>query len=149
MFYDLNSLANRHLPANIRIILVNNGKGTEFRNYNHPAARFGDDADVFMAAAGHYGNKSSELIKNFVTDLGFIYISANSKEEYLQNLEMFVSPQKYDKPVFFEVFTNSADESDAVEYVHNLEEESQSKVKKAVKAVVGDKVIGKIRDTFK
>ena len=30
-FYDMNVLGNRHIKSNIRIMLINNGKGTEFR----------------------------------------------------------------------------------------------------------------------
>ena len=52
-FYDLNSLGNRHVGPNVRLIVVNNGVGTEFKNYNHKAAAFGDDADAFIAARGH------------------------------------------------------------------------------------------------
>ena len=45
-FYDMNVLGNRHVSATIRILLVNNGKGTEFRNYTNFASKFGDEADV-------------------------------------------------------------------------------------------------------
>ncbi|MFW2168186.1 2-succinyl-5-enolpyruvyl-6-hydroxy-3-cyclohexene-1-carboxylate synthase, partial [Enterobacter cloacae complex sp.6722794] len=44
-FYDLNAIGNRHTANNLRILLVNNGKGTEFRMYNHHAAHFGSDGD--------------------------------------------------------------------------------------------------------
>ena len=44
-FYDMNVLGNRHVGRNVRILLVNNGKGTEFRNYMHPGAAFGEAAD--------------------------------------------------------------------------------------------------------
>lgn len=70
-FYDLNSIGNHHVGNNIRILLVNNGKGTEFRNYNHFATRFGDDANRFMAAAGHCGNKSHLLVRHYAVDLSF------------------------------------------------------------------------------
>lgn len=30
-FYDLNSLGNHHIGTNLRVMLVNNGRGTEFR----------------------------------------------------------------------------------------------------------------------
>lgn len=33
----------------MRILLVNNGVGTEFKNYNHRAADFKADADAYMA----------------------------------------------------------------------------------------------------
>lgn len=120
-FYDMNALGNRYLPHNIRLLLFNNGSGTEFRNYNHPAHDiFGDAADPFMAAAGHYGNKSSVLVKHYAEDLGFNYLSASNKEQYLQNLPVFVDPEIGKKPVLFEVFTDSKDESDALEIMFNL-----------------------------
>ena len=55
-------------------MLVNNGKGAEFRLYWHPAAAFKEDADAFMAAGGHFGNKSANLVKHYAEDLGFEYI---------------------------------------------------------------------------
>ena len=85
-FYDLNSLGNRHISKNIRIILINNGRGTEFRNYNHIGAKFGDNADQYIAAAGHYGNQSRDLIRHYAVDMGFEYLKAENKEEYLEQL---------------------------------------------------------------
>ena len=64
-FYDMNVMGNHNLGHNVRIMLVNNGRGTEFRNYDHMANMFGDDADAYMAAAGHYGNKSKDLVKHY------------------------------------------------------------------------------------
>ena len=87
----MNSIGNRHVGANFRLLLVNNGKGTEFRNFNHPGAAFGEDADWFIAAAGHYGNKSPALVKHYAEDLGFEYLTASNKEEYLANIVQFPS----------------------------------------------------------
>lgn len=70
---------------------MDNGLETEFRNYEHPAASFGEDADPYMAAAGHYGNKSSELVKHYATDLGFEYMSESTKDEYLSRLDRFLT----------------------------------------------------------
>lgn len=113
-FYDLNVTGNRHIGKNIRILIINNGKGTEFRNYMHPGSDFGDEADKFIAAGGHYGNKSPELIKHFSEDLGYEYLTASTKEEYLKNVERFVIPKLTARPIIFEVFTSEKDESDAL-----------------------------------
>lgn len=121
-FYDLNASGNRHVGNNLRILLVNNGRGTEFRMYNHYAARFGEDADPFIAAAGHFGNQSRDLVRHFAQDLGFEYLSASNKQEYLQHVEHFVSPEKFSKPILFEVFTNPAEESDALYKIMHLVE---------------------------
>jgi 2-succinyl-5-enolpyruvyl-6-hydroxy-3-cyclohexene-1-carboxylate synthase len=119
-FYDMNVIGNRHVGKNVRLIVVNNGRGTEFRNYKHNAARFGDDADAYIAAAGHYGNQSPQLIKHYAEDLGFKYISASNKEEYLNNVECFVTPEITNRPILFEIFTDSKNESDAIEIMDNL-----------------------------
>lgn len=129
-FYDLNALGNRHVGSNIRILLVNNGKGTEFRNYNHPAARFGESADLYMAAAGHYGNKSKDLIRHYAEDLGFEYLAANNKEEYLRNVDRFLDSSMHDHPMLFEVFTTNEDESDAVKIINNLKNDPKTLKKK-------------------
>ena len=82
-FYDLNVLGNRHVGKNVRIMLINNGRGTEFHNSDHPASKFGAEGDPYIAAAGHYGNKSPELVKHYAQDLGYEYMTASTKEEYL------------------------------------------------------------------
>ena len=113
-FYDMNVMGNHHVGRNVRIMLVNNGRGTEFRNYNHMANMFGADADAYMAAAGHYGNQSKDLVKHYAEDLGFEYMSASSKDEFNLVYQRFVTADMTNKPMLFEVFTDSKDESDAL-----------------------------------
>ena len=113
-FYDINVLGNRHIGKNLRILLVNNGKGTEFRQFNHFAAHFGRDADDFVAAAGHFGKKSNVLIQHYANDLGFEYYSAASKEQFEAVYERFLNAEITDRPMLFEVFTDSVEESEAL-----------------------------------
>ncbi|MGF7109385.1 thiamine pyrophosphate-binding protein [Treponema pedis] len=148
-FYDMNVLGNRHVGSNIRIMLINNGCGTEFKNYHHPAARFKSDADFFMAAAGHYGNKSIKLVKHYAQDLGFEYLSASTKEAYLENIQRFLSPDILDKPLLFEVFTNAADESDALQMLYNLEVSVSGFAKNIIKKVLSENDIQKLKKVIK
>ena len=140
-FYDMNVLGNKHLPSTVRILLINNGKGTEFRNYTHFASEFGDEADDYFAAGGHYGNKSSKLVKHYAEDLGFEYMSASTKEEYLNVIEKFCLPEVSEKPMLLEVFTTNEDENDALHIMRNLGSTQGtlvwSKAKKRVKEVIG------------
>lgn len=138
-FYDMNSIGNRHTGKNLRIMLINNGVGTEFKNFNHPCARFGDEADSFMAARGHFGNQSPSLVRHYAEDLGFDYICASNKEEYLSNLEKFTAPEIGERPLFFEIFTDSKDESNALETVLSVEQSTEAKAKNAVRSIIGDK----------
>lgn len=134
-FYDMNSLGNRHLPNNLRILLVNNGKGVEFNQYGHVASNFGNDADRFIAAAGHFGNKSPVLVKHYVEALGFEYLSATNKEEYLDVRDAFVVPEVGQKPLLLEVFTNSDEESEALETVMNLNTDATARGKEKMKGI--------------
>ena len=140
-FYDMNVLGNRQFGRNVRLLLINNGVGTEFKNYNHKAAKFGDDADAYMAAAGHYGNKSPKLVKHYAEDLGFEYMSASSKEEFLANMERWLLPELTDRPMLFEVFTASRDESDSLKVIYNLTKTPKGMAKNVVRGMLGEKGI--------
>ena len=152
-FYDMNVVGNRHVGNNVRILLINNGKGNEFRNYGHPCYFLGDEADKYIAAAGHYGNMSNLLVKNYAENLGYEYITASNKEEFNNVVEKFLSPENNYKPMLFEVFTETEDESDALETILNMVVDSKAilkdKVKKVIKEVVGEKGINKIKHIVK
>lgn len=149
-FYDLNVLANRHLGSNLRIMLINNGLGQEFKNYNHPGARFGEQTDDFIAAKGHNGKQSHLLMKHFTEDLGFEYLSANNKEEFSIAYPKFLNNRIGDKPLFFEVFTNSEEENEALYLIKHIEQPTDKEkiantIKQTLKNTVGDKLINKIK----
>lgn len=148
-FYDMNSIGNRHMVSNMRLLVVNNGRGTEFRNYNHPAARFKEDADAYMAAAGHYGNKSRDLIRHYSQDLGFEYQSASTKEEFIAQIQSFLEPSQKEKPIIFEVFTDSQDESDALNTLFHLDGAKNVSAKKIVKSIIGEKHAETIKKIIK
>ena len=144
-FYDLNSLGNRHVARNVRIMVVDNGVGTEFKNFNHKAAAFGEEADAYMAARGHYGNRSHELLRHYAEDLGFEYLCASSKEEFLAAVERFTTPEQAERPMLFEVFTDSQDESDALEAMYSLETNAVGVAKDAVRGILGEKGIAAVK----
>lgn len=142
-FYDMNVVGNRHVGNNVRLMLINNGKGNEFRNYHHPCAFLGEEADEYIAAAGHYGNKSQKLVKDYATDLCYEYLSASNKEEFLGVVDIFLSPEKKDRPVLLEVFTETGDESNALETICNLVVDHKAMMKNAIKGAV-KQVLGDI-----
>ena len=135
-FYDMNVVGNRHVSSNVRILLINNGKGTEFRNYNHPGAAFGEEADAYIAAGGHYGNKSHLLVKHYAEDLGFEYLTASTKEDFLINLDRFTNSNLTDKPMIFEVFTNHEDESKALKMMSYIDVDAKGMLKSKVGDVI-------------
>ncbi len=149
LFYDMNSLGNRHIGCNLRLLVVNNGKGAEFKIYSHPAYAFGEAGDLYMAAAGHYGNKSPLLIKHYAEDLGYEYLTASTKEEFLESVKRFTVPEMTDRPMIFEVFTDSSDESDAIyamnHIVSNASGKTKDLAKNVIKSIAGDKGVAKVK----
>ena len=137
-FYDMNVVGNRHVGNNVRLLLINNGKGNEFRNYGHPCYFLGEEADRFVAAAGHYGNKSHCLVKDYATDLGYEYLSASNKDEFNAVVDRFLTPKLTDKPILLEVFTETDDESNALEQTLNIITDSKYMMKQKVKQMVKD-----------
>lgn len=131
-FYDMNVCGNRHVGSNVRILLVNNGKGNEFRNYGHYCSIFGEDGDRYIAAAGHYGNKSPELVRHYAHDLGYDYYCASTKEEFLNNIQHFVNPTIGPRPIIFEVFTDTEGESKAIETMRTFLVDKSFAIKKKI-----------------
>jgi len=152
-FYDMNVTANRHIGKNVRLMIINNGRGTEFRNYDHPCYIFGEDADPYMAAAGHFGNKSFNLLRHYATDLGYEYLYASNKEEFLSNVDKFLTPEITDKPMILEVFTDSQDESDALEIILNYMVDPKQQIKneaeKILKKIIGNNGIKLLKKAIK
>lgn len=116
-FYDINCIANRHVGSNVRIMVVNNGKGQEFRNFGNPGYVLGDMADKYVAAAGHNGNKSHTVLKSFAEALGYEYMCANNKEEYLARYKRFLTPEITERPMLFECFTEGENESASIQTI--------------------------------
>lgn len=147
-FYDMNSIGNHHIGNNVRIMLVNNGRGVEFRLPTNPASQFGEDTDKYIAAAGHYGNKSPDLVKHYAQDLGFEYITASSKEEFESLSGRFFSNKKIDKPMFLEVFVDYQDDVKAYELINSMALSANDKAKQIAKSVLGTKTINQIKRTL-
>lgn len=148
-FYDMNVLGNRHVGKNVRLLLVNNGTGIEFKNYNHHAAIFGEDADMFIAASGHFGQQSPTLVKHYAEDLGFDYLSASTKPECEALLPRFLAPAISDRPMIFEVFTRSNDESLALKTFQCIEENKKGQVKNIIRRLVGQKGIDVLKKALR
>lgn len=148
-FYDMNALGNRHFPKNIRIMVINNGRGQEFRNAGHIGAQFGDKTDTYIAAAGHFGSQSPVLIKNYVEALGFEYYSTVDKNSFLSVLPIFVSDAKNQKPIVLEVFTETEDETNALNTMRHLEISTSNNAKAVVKDLLGEKGVKAIKKILK
>lgn len=148
-FYDMNVLGNRHVGKNIRLIVINNAIGQQFKNPKHPASFCGGLEDEFVAAAGHFGNKSHSLLRHYAEDLGFEYFAANDKEEFLQKIDHFCLDKYTSKSMILEVFTNTADETEALRMISELETSASAEIRNVAKNILGDKGRSIVRKFFK
>ena len=114
---------------------------------------FGKDADRYIAAAGHYGNKSASLVKHYVEDLGFEYLSASDKVGFEKCIDHFFASEISQKPILLEVFTDSVDESNAEKMirssVYTEKDLVLSKLKSGIKSIVGENNVQKIKNLMK
>lgn len=144
-YYDMNALGIRHIKPNVRILLVNNNGGVEFKLGDLESRT---EVGKYISAAGHF--KSA---KSWAEDNGFVYLSASGKEEFLSHVEQFVAVS--DSPILLEIFTEPALEREANQLFRrgNAEmtrsEELKSGMKKAVKSVLGDTVVRKIKSKLR
>ena len=114
-FYDINALGIRHIQKNLRILVVNNGRGSEFSmgGLYYPIRGKNDN---LVAAAGHYkGNP----VKGFSEGLGYKYLCASTKEEFLSKIKDFCN-KDFNKPVLFEVFTTDEKEIKAFDLMYEF-----------------------------
>lgn len=148
-FYDMNVIGNRHVGNNLRILLINNGRGQEFRNYTHDGALFKEDADKYIAAAGHNGYMSKSLVRDMSRNLGYLYLSAETKDEYLENMRVFVNSEITDKPMIFEVFTDSKDESEALELITSYMKDPSMVLKNQLRHMAKSMKVESVMEKFK
>ncbi len=131
-FYDMNVLGNRHFGKNVRLLIVNNGMGGEFKNYSHPSSFLKEQADDYVAAAGHFGFKSRTLLKHYAEDLGYQYLSAENKDEFEMRYKKFLT-KECSSSIVFEVFINQEDDSNALRLIKDIVSETSFKMKKQFK----------------
>jgi len=152
-FYDLSVFGNRHFPANIRILLVNNAVGFEmhgsFTLGHKIASEFGVNEDDFIAAGGHYGQGNSQVVKHFVEDFGCVYMTASSKQEYMNNLNYFINTEDLLKPIVFEAQVNPIDEDLANTIICELVEDKTKFAKKIVKGIIGESKYDSLKNILK
>lgn len=142
-FYDMNALGIRHIKNNVRILLINNGGGAEFkimtRNWKNKL-----NVDDFISANGHNGSA-----KGWAENCGFMYLASNSKEEVIRASRVFTSPS--DKPILMEVFTRENDEVLAMESFikANIVNVTEKRLRQILGNIVGEKGVQFIKNVIK
>ena len=128
-YYDANILLNKKLPKNVRLIVVNNGRGIEFRNYCHPASQaFGIGADPYVAASGHFGNQTNSTILNLCESANIDYYRVDDKKSF-KRIEKIFLREELDKAIIIEAITVPEDESLALKVYRKIAIDSKSSIK--------------------
>ncbi|EMR02931.1 2-succinyl-5-enolpyruvyl-6-hydroxy-3-cyclohexene-1-carboxylic-acid synthase [Cesiribacter andamanensis] len=95
--YDRNSLWHTFLPANLRILVLNNGGGGIFRMIEGPRRQ--PELEEFFVTHQPFSARASAL------DAGMQYAACHSREEFERELPRFLAPNGGAKVL--EVFSNS------------------------------------------
>lgn len=127
-YYDMNAIGIRHIKNNLRIILVNNNGGVEFKLWD------GDHSEVdkYIAAAGHFKNA-----EGWANTCGFEYMTASCKEEFdAQYSKLIVQSEK---PILFEIFVSDHDDFEGYNTMIQANKNMDAKdyLKKGIKKLIG------------
>lgn len=143
-FYDMNALGIRHIKNNVRILLVNNHGGAEFR-FMTRTWEYKHDVGPFTSAEGHNGQNA----RGWAENCGFNYLSASNKDDFKIVKNIFLS--QTEKPQLLEVFTDGEDEKDAIKQFleGNRIYSKKDRIKNVVSKIVGDKGVAVIRDLIR
>ena len=143
-FYDMNCLGIRHIKNNVRILLINNNGGIEFKLHGEDK----QEQDKFIAAANYHGNA-----KGWAESCGFVYLSAYTMDEFKEKASVFI--QASDKPILLEAFVSDVDESKAYLSIMDanrnktVAETIKSGFRESVKGILGEVTFEKIKRTIK
>ena len=140
-FYDMNALGIRHIKNNVRILLVNNQGGAEFKIMTRS---WKEDVHVgqYISAEGHNGNA-----EGWAKNCGFKYLSAHSKEDFLKVKDSFL--QQSELPILFELFTNGDDEVKAMMSLLSANTSKNQAIKSKIASVLGEKGVTVIKKIIK
>jgi len=94
-FYDSNAFWNKHLPKNLKVVLINNEGGGIFRFINGPSEI--EELEEFFEAK--HKTNAKKLVENFGVD----YFESSTLLDLKNNWEKFLN---YENCAVFEIFTD-------------------------------------------
>ncbi|RKM54469.1 2-succinyl-5-enolpyruvyl-6-hydroxy-3-cyclohexene-1-carboxylate synthase [Butyrivibrio sp. X503] len=127
-YYDMNSIGIRGIRNNVRILIVNNNGGVEFKLGSGVNMK---ETDRYVAAAGHYTNA-----KGWAESCGFDYYCITSEKEFEKVVPTFTSVSN--KPIIIEAMIKDVDEVAAHESI--IELNSKRDLRSAVKHSIKNSV---------
>lgn len=140
-FYDMNAAGLRSIGANVRIILLNNGGGSEFH--------FFMGKEKIPSINDYVCAEHANVAAGWITSLGYDYYSASTPEELDAVIGKF--GEKSDRPMFLEVLTDMEEDARITKdfYKENLKNIPQSLAKTIARSLLNGKQIDKIKKIIK
>jgi 2-succinyl-5-enolpyruvyl-6-hydroxy-3-cyclohexene-1-carboxylate synthase len=140
--YNMNALGICHIKNNVRVLLINNKAGGQFYTGTLP-----ESIDL------HIGAKHNINSRGWVESLGFIYLSADTEDEFLSKLEKFIGSGS-DVPMVFEVFTDVRKDAAAITTVidengNNINKNIFDDTKKIVKTLIPKEAYNTLKTVIK
>ena len=125
--YDINSISIRGIKNNLRIMIINNNGGIEFKLHGGN----NEEIDKYIAASNHFKNA-----KGWAESCGFEYLIADNKEDFISQCNKFVSTSE--KPIVFEVFVTDEEESNAYNSIldYNRKFTTKEVIKRSIKKII-------------
>lgn len=127
-FYDMNALWIRHRPANLRILVVNNGGGALM---HAPVPLALADQAAHHTSAGH-----TQSVQGWVESLGIRYLQASDSSGLDIALSELTNPDTVE-PLVLEVFTNRVDDIEQLKSFHSNNAVSGASAYRRVRRLAG------------
>lgn len=144
-FYGMNAAGMRGMKNNIRIVLLNNGGGEEFKiKMDYP------DMEEFVCA------RNTLSAKGWALECGFSYFTASGHKETEKILEAFSRPSE--KPMLLEIFLDMDKDAQAIREMYRRNRNSRkpgqgkhglkSGIRSAAEKLLSGKSLKKAKEIF-
>ena len=133
-FYDMNSLGIRHIKNNVRIVVINNNGGVEFKLGTVSSERK-TKIDNYIAGANHFKNAEGWARTN-----GFDYCPVYDKPSFINLKDRLVTESQ--APILVEVFSSDTDDNIAYSILKKVKDNRSFKrkmvdrIKKGIKKII-------------
>lgn len=138
-FYDMNAAGLRSINSNVRVIMLNNGGGSEF-HFFMGKRNISTINDYICAEHG-------KVAEGWIKSLGYDYYSAKTKEELNAVIDKFGKPS--DRPMLLEVFTEMEEDADRTNEMYDVyRKQGQAttySMKNTVKSIFSEKQLNKAK----
>lgn len=142
-FYDMNAAGIRNVGPNVRIILLNNGGGSEF-HFFMGKEKINSINDYICA-------EHKKTAEGWIKSLPYKYFSVKNKKELEKILPVF--SEKSDRPLFMEIFTDMEADANQTKKMYNTYSEKfrqkDTVIKKVIKSVIPEGKIQKGKKILK